>query len=420
MTGPTRAHLGWLATGAVATGARLLYLLAATDPAAADSDARHYHEIAGNLAAGHGFTSTYPQVLEHATAFRPPLYPALLALVYRFVGPSVTAGKLANVAIGVAVVLLTGRLVASRCGRREGWIAGGLVALYPPLIANDVNLLTEPLTLLLLVLLAGEVSGRRRWWLIGIETAALALTRPSALLLAVPVAIFVWQQVGVRRALACLALVALCLLPWSARNHVQVGTWGLTTSNGFNLAAMYSPPAQERHAFVDLTADPWFEDHRLSQFDEALWDAELLAIGRDGIRRSPQYVGLVAARNTAALTEVRPWYNDDAERMDGRNLTIRSLSLPLFYVVSALGIWGLWRGRRNPAVAFLAVSGAYFVAVSLVTIAAPRLRAPADLACCVGAALVLAGARRARADPLPADPLPADRLVAAPDAHVGA
>jgi 4-amino-4-deoxy-L-arabinose transferase-like glycosyltransferase len=385
---------GWVAIGLVAAAARLLALFAATDANAVQSDALHYHEIATNLAAGDGFSSTYPQLLVHPTAFRPPLYPALLAGLYRITGPSVLGGKLLDIAIGVAVVVLAGRLVARTVDVRAGWIAGGLLALYPPLIANDITLLTEPITLLLLVLLAGEVGGRARWWLVGIETAALVLTRPSAPIVVLVVGVFLWRRVGPRRALGAGAVAVLCLVPWSLRNHAQVGTWNLTTSNGFNLAAMYSAPARERHGFVDTTIDPAFDAHRLAQFDEASWDADMRRIGAAGARDAPGYVAFVVARNGAAITELRPSYNDAAERFDGRNMTVRAASLPLFYVVTALGVWGLVRARHCPAIAFLATSAAAFLAVSLFTIAVPRLRAPADLACCIGAAVVLAGLRR--------------------------
>ncbi len=369
---------------------RLAYLFVGTSPGDAPSDSGQYHEIASNLAHGDGFASTFPQLSVHATAFRPPVYPLLLGALYRVTGPSIVAGKLLNVMIGLAVVVLATRLVLHTVNRTAGWVAGALLAVYPPLIANDVNLLTEPVSLLVLVLLATEVAGRSRWWLLGLETGVLVLTRPSAQLFVLVVAVFLLQRVGLRRTLAFGALVVVCTMPWLARNHVQVHTWTMYTSNGFNVAAMYSRPAQDSHSFIDPTQDPRFQQFRFSQFDETAWDGEMTRVGLDGIRANPRYVAFNVGRNAAAELELWPALNTPAEQDDGRNMTVRLVGLPLFFVITGLGCWGLLRGRRIVAVRFLGVSGVYFVLASLILVAPPRLRAPFDLACCIGAAVVVA------------------------------
>src|SRR5262249_57277464 len=75
--------------------------------------------------------------------------------------------------------------------------------------------------------------------------------------------------------------------------------------------------------------------------------------------------------------------------------------LPVFYVVTAAGLVGLWRFRRTPGAELLLLQDAYFVVASLATISVPRLRAPLDLAAAIGAGLLVAQlvGRRAGKEP---------------------
>ncbi len=60
--------------------------------------------------------------------------------------------------------------------------------------------------------------------------------------------------------------------PWIGRNWVQLGNPVLVTSN---YAALYSPTADERDAFTDPLKSPAFDDRRLDQLDEIVWDRNL-------------------------------------------------------------------------------------------------------------------------------------------------
>lgn len=381
-----------LAIVGVAATARAVYLFGLTDPHGVRSDAAHYHEIAANLASGRGFASTFPQLEVHATAFRPPLYPAVLGALYRVTGPSVLAGKLATLVIGLGVVVLAARLADRIGGRIAGDVAGLLVATFPPLIANDVNLLAEPLGLLLVlgVLLA---IGDGRPGVAGVATGLAMLTRPSAQLLLVVVGVWLWRAKGVRIAACYAAIAVVVVAPWVVRNAVEVGTPTIVTSNGFNLAAMYSVEAQATGAFVDPVHDERFGAFRLDQFDEAGWDARMRAHGIDGLAANPAFVVTNVARNAAATFELWPPYNEGPELEDGRNLAVRKATLPFFYAVALAGIAGLWRARRSPDARLLGAVTAYFTLTSLLVLAPPRLRAPFDLACCIGAGALVASMR---------------------------
>jgi hypothetical protein len=95
-------------------------------------------------------------------------------------------------------------------------------------------------------------------------------------------------------------------------------------------------------------------------------------------------------RNALAYFELTPERNEVAEYYDGRNADFRGTTLPLFFVVTLTGVAGLALRWRQPAVVLILAVMAYFVATSLVLIPAPRLRAPVDVLCCVGAGLLVA------------------------------
>jgi hypothetical protein len=175
------------------------------------------------------------------------------------------------------------------------------------------------------------------------------------------------------------------------RNAVQVGTPELVTSDGFTLAAIFAEPAQAKNDFVDPVLDSAYIndlDLKLSQFDESVWNDKLWHRAWDGIRNNPRYLLTNANRNLSSLLELSN--NDVPERLDGRNLSFRNATLPLFYVVTVVGIAGLWLHRRDWRVRLLAVFAAEFAVLMILLLAPPRLRAPVDVICCIGAGLAIA------------------------------
>lgn len=373
----------------VALAVRLFYWLVLTPDYSPERDADHYVAIARYLAGGDGFAAHFPGTVLHATAFRPPLYPALLGTVFAVFGESVGAGRVLNLVLGLGVVLLTDQLGRRLGGPVAGFVAAALVGLSIPIAVNDVTTLTEPLSLLLIAATFVLLLDRHPHWA-GLTTALLVLTRPSAQGIAVVVAAWIWWRLGWRRAATFAAIVMVVVAPWVVRNAVQVGTTSLVTSNGFNLAAIYSPQARADDGFVDPAGDVRFEDIRLLQFDEAAWSAELTDRGLSSLRAEPTQVLHVVGRNLPLWFELDPAGNDNPERSDGRHLDARRWGLPLFYATTVAGLVGLWVTRHRRGVGLLALVGAYFTATSLVFLAAPRLRAPFDLVCCLGAGLLVA------------------------------
>jgi 4-amino-4-deoxy-L-arabinose transferase-like glycosyltransferase len=376
---------------AVALVVRLAWWLVVTPDYVPISDANHFFGLAGFLADGDGFSLVFPQAELHATAFRPPVYPGLLAGVFAVVGTSIVAGRVVNLLIGLVLVVLVERLGTRLGGSTAGLVAGLLVAVSPQLVANDLSLLSEPIGLVLLVGLVLALLDDR-WLVAGLLCGLVLLTRPSAQPFLLLVLAWVLWQLGWRRT-AQVGLVTLAVLaPWVVRNIVQVDTPQLVTSNGFTVAAVYGPEAQDRGGFVDPVYDPAYDDSRfrLLEFEEGEWDRELLAHGLDGLREHPTSVARVVKDNALRWFELRPSANETAERFDGRNLRLRPWTLPFFWLTTVLGVVGLARRWRDPGVVLVAGIGLFFTALSLLLVASPRLRAPFDLVCYLGVGLLVA------------------------------
>lgn len=355
------------------------------------SDADQYVRLARAVAGGDGYSLVYPQLDLHASAFRPPLYPLLLSIPSFLFENALWPVRLISVALGALVAVLAAMLAARIGGRNAGWAAGLVVAIYPPLLANDTVSLTEPLALALMLAMLLFVDDER-WVLAAVATGAMLLTRPNAYLVVVVLAALAFRAAGWKVAVRALAMCGLIACVWVVRNMVQVGTPRLVTSDGFTLAAIYAPHAQEADRFVDPVFDPRYDgdkDLKLTQFDEAEWADALTRLAVDGIKDNPKFVGHVVRRNLATFFEFDRSSNEIAERLDGRNIDFRNATLWSFYVVTFAGIAGLALMRHDRRVVWLVLIAGQFAALSLLTVSPPRLRAPFDLACCIGVGLAV-------------------------------
>jgi 4-amino-4-deoxy-L-arabinose transferase-like glycosyltransferase len=388
-TGQRKLALGRLSLlGFGALAIRLAYWAIFVPHYVLRSDADQYVTIARNVASGWGIVDAYPQIFNHATAFRPPLYPVLLGELFRVFGPHVAVAQAANAVLGSLVVVLAYQLATRLAGPRAGLVAAVAVALSPSLLANDVVPLSEPLSLVLflgVILLLLD----RRSVVAGLAMGLLVLTRPSAPVLLAVAAIWLLCNVGWRAAFRFVFVASVVVAPWIVRNQIRLHTPVLVTSNGFNVAAMYSPEALSRGGFVDPVFDRQaFGWLRPAQFDEAKWDSLLLRRGIKGAVTHPVDVARIVGQNMVDLTEIRPDRNRGAEVLDGRNLGFRTVTLPFFYLTTILGLLGFWLHRRDSRVRLLFLLSSSVVALSVLTIAAPRLRAPMDLALAIGVGLL--------------------------------
>lgn len=411
--GLTRREMVLLAAGALIV--RLLYWAIVTPRWTPVADADQYVRLARSMADGTGFSLVFPQTELHATAFRPPLLPLVLTPASLLSSTALWPIRLTGSLIGCAVPLLGARFCGEVAGRRAAIVGGAVLAVYPPLLANDTVALTEPLALALL--LAAVLTARHHQPVAtGVLTGLLVLTRPNMYLVVALLAAALVLPWSGRRSLRSVALMvavtAVVVAPWIVRNLVQVGTPRLTTSDGFTMAAMWSPEAQAAEDFVDPVFSPAFEDprYRWAQFDEVEWNSVLTQRALEGVRESPTYLIGLAGRNALGYFELDPWKNRWPEENDGRDWTFRQWSLPVYAIVTTAGLVGIYRFRSHGHVLLLTAITAQFVILSLLLVAPPRLRAPFDLLCCTGVGLLAGslgtrdGASEATEPDLPARP----------------
>jgi 4-amino-4-deoxy-L-arabinose transferase-like glycosyltransferase len=374
------------------------------------TDAADYDRLAVAL-ANHGH---FPPsaVTPGPTAFRPPLFPAALAAVYKIVGVSSAstrweAGRLLEAALGALTVALIGLVALRLWGRRAGLMAAAIAAVYPPLVLVGSSLMSESLFIPLVlaaVLAAVRARESERGWrwaaLSGALIALGALTRGNGIALAVPLGFLVWssrprlQRSALVVPLALLAAAALTLAPWTVRNASAFGEFvPITTETGYATAGTFNGFVANRSDFPALWAPPVPQAERIvarhPRLNEAQLSDRLNSSAYDYVKAHPTYVAKVFWWNSLRLlnltgTHFERW----GARYEAYANWLASLSVYAFWAVGVLALAGAFTGaaRRVP----LALWGCPLV-VYLSTVlleGSTRYRSPADPFIVMLAALV--------------------------------
>ena len=218
-------------------------------PLALSSDAIEYDILARALLDGWDWSSGY-------FAARPPLWPLLIAGIYRVFGNSQYAIAIFSTVLGAATVFVAFAVAVQLSPvRLVHIITGVLVAIDPASIANNINLQAEtPANLFLalaLLALARLICGQhmRAAIMAGFWVGLATLVRPTTLLLflfALP--LFLWLVRMWLWRFAVFALVPMIvLLGWSARNFTYINAFTYTTVSDFNML-FYRAVSVERRA----------------------------------------------------------------------------------------------------------------------------------------------------------------------------
>jgi 4-amino-4-deoxy-L-arabinose transferase-like glycosyltransferase len=408
----------WLGVGsAVASGAviRLAYLFHGA-PRSVWGDGFDYHLSAHRLADGLGYTAVFDD-LPAEYAHHPPGWVTLLAGITELGGRSMWAHQVTGLVIGLGVILVVGLVGRRYAGRRVGTIAAFLAAAYPGFWVVDVQILSEPLGLLLLGVLTlvladlWERPTLARSVLTGAVVGALALVRGeelALLVIAVAPILLLNRRLGFRQRLAragvATLVAAVLLAPWAIHN---LGRFEepvvLSTNGGSTLLAGNCPPATYEGKLLgsysitcnvglhwknpDLDASEMDIESRNLAFDNM----------RDNVDRLP---ATVLARYGRLLGVFRP-----AQTVDFVGGWLGSATWPVwawvtsFWLLAPLAVYGsvlLRRSRRFqwPLVAPVVIT----VLVATVAFGDPRYHTMCDLGLVVLAAVAVDRLVRPRRD----------------------
>ncbi|MHB8692688.1 MAG: ArnT family glycosyltransferase [Solirubrobacteraceae bacterium] len=238
------------------------------------TDAGEFDSIAKSLADTGGFPPSLYSPHGGPTALRPPLFPGVLAILYKIVGTGSAqtrwdAGRGLEAVLGVIVVLLVYLIAKRLFSRRVGLVAAAITAVWPPLVMVGSSLLSESLfvPLLLAAVWAALVyrdQRRLRWVLAaGVFTGLSALTRGNGLLMFLPVGLIVWTERGafskhaLRAPVTVVLAMVVVLVPWTIRNYAVFHEFvPVTTEPGYILAGTYNASSQDDRAFPSLWRPP--------------------------------------------------------------------------------------------------------------------------------------------------------------------
>lgn len=305
---------------------------------------------------------------EHPTAYRPPLYPLVIAPCVAWGDADVVGIGLLHLGLGLATVALTMRL--ARCwglGAGQAAVAGLLVALDPILLRQSVQVMTETLATLLAVvaLLALTAASQKptwaRWAVAGGVLGLASLCRPTFLPWLVACGmLLVWlgrreAVVSLARVLALVCGAAVVLMPWALRNAVCLGRPVVGTTHGGYTFYLANNDLFYDHVLRHGPYVPW---------SSALFDARWIARarGRDEldsnrlayqdawatvVRRPGMYAATTALR-LARLAGVLPLRVNPAESQAAR---WARFGVAVWYLVefalAAMGVMLLVRGRSS-------------------------------------------------------------------------
>jgi len=251
--------------------------------------------VARALAAGEGLSSPFEasSILDSPaptgpTAWLMPVFPAILAGLFKLFGPYSTAAAFSILTIDSIVSALTCLgvfLVGMRVfGAPTAWLASAAFAVYPPSIWHSITTIWDTTLFACLVVfslwgflvLQAQFSLRRTAFY-GLWTGGVALV--NALILAFAPFVVLWLLLASGRRkterVGAAALFSICVVavlsPWLLRNHAHFGSFFLRSNLGVELRLGNSEFAwqdylQGMHTDAPLMAHPAVVQEEFDRF----------------------------------------------------------------------------------------------------------------------------------------------------------
>jgi tetratricopeptide (TPR) repeat protein len=359
------AALLWIGLGALLL--RLIYLAELRHSplfAVVIGDALQYDVWAQDIASGHWLGSEI--------FYQTPLYPYLLAIVFKIAGHHLLVVRVIQSVMGAASCVMLGAAGRQWFGERVGLIAAALLAVYPPAIFFDGLIQKASLDLFLVTLLIvviGEFEHRRQWpWLVaaGVALGAFTLNRENARVL-YPI-LAVWLVMGFRAApltqrMAWVAIftasIAGVLVPVGARNYHVGHEFLVSTSqlgpnfyigNHADASGTYESIVPDRGNAIYERADAT----RLAQeaTGRTLSPSEVssywLDRSLDYIRHQPiAWLTLMGKKVLLTFSAGEVTDTESIRAYADESLLLRSLQWLTFGIILPLAVLGVWLTRAE-------------------------------------------------------------------------
>lgn len=340
----------------------------------ADPDA--YHRLAGNLVEqgryGYWLEQIFPRRVEAEasefvpTAYRPPLYPLLLAVVSSPAGIAVL-----HWGLGMATVLLAGWMVAKYLDPRWAWLGISVVGLDPILLNQSTQIMTETLAATLVtgcwVWAARAGNSGLGGFVLGILWGVTTLCRPAFLAIAGLVLVVRWwfgkELFWHWLAISVLGLT-VCLAPWVIRNAVVLERLSPTTTHGgytFHLAnnAEYYQHLRRQSWWQQWRADAFNQEYHQRRWEtwqtlqksgetarwETVCDRREWRLGVTAVQADPSGFGMAAWHRVLKFWGLLPQQRNEQESL--RRFALRYLIAAWYALVFLSAIGGLIRLRTE-------------------------------------------------------------------------
>ena len=347
-----------------------------------------------------------------------PAYPYFLGAVYRALGDGAWPIRVVQAALGLVLVVLVWDTSRTLTGRRPALIAGAIVALFGPSLFYEAQLLGDaPAATIAALALWMMVHGVKRsetraiWWgLTGFATGAVALFRPNAILLAIPLASAVWivpEGSRKRRLALALAGFVLVLAALPVRNLLATGRPTLFAAHGgINLYLGNGPGATGAFRIPDDVPKATGPIEQFAAFHSVAERAVGHALDAERAdwywaRRTVEYVGDDPGRWIALmLWKLKLFWNgsavSDIEHYEFTRTLAFGLALPFvqWWVLMPLAMVGTilgWQDRG--AIRVVALFNLALCASVVLVFVADRYRLVSLSGLAVAAALPLSNAR---------------------------
>jgi 4-amino-4-deoxy-L-arabinose transferase-like glycosyltransferase len=383
------------------------------------NDSAQYDQYAIQLAHHGNFPQSAATFHGGPTAYRPPLFPGLLAILYKIVGTGSAHtrwewARMLEAVLGVIVVLLVFAIAQRIFATRVALVAAAVTAVYPPLITANSSLLSESVFIpcVLASVWAALVYRDRRQlrWAVasGVLLGLSALTRGNGLELIIPIWFLVWVQrprwswAALKPLAALTAALVVTVTPWTIRNFAQFHQFvPLTTEAGYAVAGTYSTAAQNTHPYRDLWTTPLLQLYQAYKQNPNLNEEQASEqLTKDGLRyigHHPLSLVTTFYWNTVRDLELTPSIEKYLAPFEGYPTWLAELSVYAFWVLALLCIAALW-SRRGGSLSWRAAPPALWgipLVVFLTTVpwlGVMRYRVPADPFLILPATLVLVAA----------------------------